>query len=191
MIMRNAAMIYFIKQYQRLAPQYLVCLGQAPALLSAPTEGESIMRGKIAESLKSAMKAQDKHRLPTLRLIQAAIHDRDIANRGAGKDPASDEEILQILAKMVKQREESAKAFEDGKRPELAAQERGEIEIIRGFLPTQLDDAAITAAARQAIAETGAASQKDMGKVIAALKQKYAGQMDFGKASGIVKGLLQ
>lgn len=191
MIMRNAAMIYFIKQYQRLDPQYLVCLGQAPALLSAPTEGESIMRGKIAESLKSAMKAQDKHRLPTLRLIQAAIHDRDIANRGAGKDPASDEEILQILAKMVKQREESAKAFEDGKRPELAAQERGEMEIIRGFLPTQLDDAAITAAARQAIAETGAASQKDMGKVIAALKQKYAGQMDFGKASGIVKGLLQ
>ena len=139
------------------------------------------MRGKIAESLKSAMKAQDKHRLPTLRLIQAAIHDRDIANRGSGKDPASDEEILQILAKMVKQREES----------ELAAQERGEMEIIRGFLPTQLDDAAITAAAREAIAATGAASQKDMGKVIAALKQKYAGQMDFGKASGIVKGLLQ
>ena len=149
------------------------------------------MRGKIAESLKSAMKAQDKHRLPTLRLIQAAIHDRDIANRGSGKDPASDEEILQILAKMVKQREESAKAFEDGKRPELAAQERGEMEIIRGFLPTQLDDAAVTAAAREAIAATGAASQKDMGKVIAALKAKYAGQMDFGKASGIVKGLLQ
>jgi uncharacterized protein YqeY len=159
--------------------------------LSAPTEGESTMRAKIAESLKTAMKAQDKHRLPTLRLIQAAIHDRDIANRGSGKEPASDEEILQILAKMVKQREESAKAFEDGKRPELAAQERGEMEIIRGFLPTQLDDAAITAAAREAIAETGAASQKDMGKVIATLKQKYAGQMDFGKASGIVKGLLQ
>ncbi|TIT27309.1 MAG: GatB/YqeY domain-containing protein [Mesorhizobium sp.] len=142
------------------------------------------MREKIAESLKSAMKAQDKHRLPTLRLIQAAIHDRDIANRGAGKPAASEEEILQILAKMVKQREESAKAFEDGKRPELAAQERGEMEIIRGFLPTQLDDAAVTAAAR-------AASQKDMGKVIGALKQKYAGQMDFGKASSIVKGLLQ
>ena len=82
------------------------------------------MREKIAEALKTAMKAQDKRRLPTLRLIQAAIQDRDIANRGAGKDPASDDEILQILAKMVKQREESAKAFEDGKRPELAAQER-------------------------------------------------------------------
>ncbi|AZO22281.1 MULTISPECIES: GatB/YqeY domain-containing protein [unclassified Mesorhizobium] len=149
------------------------------------------MREKIAESMKSAMKAQDKHRLPTLRLIQAAIHDRDIANRGAGKPAASEEEILQILAKMVKQREESARAFEDGKRPELAAQERGEMEIIREFLPKQLDDAAIMAAAREAIAVTGAASQKDMGKVIGALKQKYAGQMDFAKASAIVKGLLQ
>ncbi len=149
------------------------------------------MREKIADSMKSAMKAQDKHRLPTLRLIQAAIHDRDIANRGAGKPPASEEEILQILAKMVKQREESARAFEDGKRPELAAQERGEMEIIREFLPKQLDDAAIMAAAREAIAATGAASQKDMGKVIGALKQKYAGQMDFAKASATVKGLLQ
>ncbi|RWD66543.1 MAG: GatB/YqeY domain-containing protein [Mesorhizobium sp.] len=149
------------------------------------------MREKIAESMKSAMKAQDKHRLPTLRLIQAAIHDRDIANRGAGKPAASEEEILQILAKMVKQREESAKAFEDGKRPELAAQERGEMEIIREFLPTQLGDAEIMAAAREAIAAAGAASQKDMGKVIGALKQKYAGQMDFAKASAIVKGLLQ
>ncbi|RWG96177.1 GatB/YqeY domain-containing protein [Mesorhizobium sp.] len=149
------------------------------------------MREKIAESMKSAMKAQDKHRLPTLRLIQAAIHDRDIANRGAGKPAASEEEILQILSKMVKQREESAKAFEDGKRPELAAQERGEMEIIREFLPAQLDDVAITAAALEAIAATGAASQKDMGKVIGALKQKYAGQMDFAKASAIIKGLLQ
>ncbi|WFP65497.1 GatB/YqeY domain-containing protein [Mesorhizobium sp. WSM4904] len=149
------------------------------------------MREKIAESMKSAMKAQDKHRLPTLRLIQAAIHDRDIANRGGGKPAASEEEILQILSKMVKQREESAKAFEEGKRPELAAQERGEMEIIREFLPAQLDDAAIQAAAREAIAATGAASQKDMGKVIGALKQKYAGQMDFAKASAIVKGLLQ
>ncbi|UDL88876.1 GatB/YqeY domain-containing protein [Mesorhizobium sp. PAMC28654] len=149
------------------------------------------MRAKIAESLKTAMKAQDKHRLPTLRLIQAAIHDRDIANRGSAKEPASNDEILQIMAKMVKQREESAKAFDDGKRPELAAKEREEMAIIRGFLPTQLDDAAVTAAAREAIAETSATSQKDMGKVIAVLKAKYAGQMDFAKASGIVKGLLQ
>lgn len=149
------------------------------------------MRAKIAESLKAAMKAQDKHRLPTLRLIQAAIHDRDIANRGSAKEPASNDEILQIMAKMVKQREESAKAFDDGKRPELAAKEREEMAIIRDFLPTQMDDAAVKAAAREAITETGAASQKDMGKVIAVLKAKYAGQMDFAKASGIVKGLLQ
>lgn len=149
------------------------------------------MREKIAESTKSAMKAQDKDRLPTLRLIQAAIHDRDIVNRGAGKPQAGDDEILQILSKMAKQREESAKAFEDGKRPELAAKERAEMEVILGFLPKQMDDAAITAAAREAIAATGAASQKDMGKVIGALKQKYAGQMDFAKASAIIKGLLQ
>jgi uncharacterized protein YqeY len=149
------------------------------------------MREKIAESMKSAMKAQDKQRLPTLRLIQAAIHDRDIVNRGAGKPPAGDDEVLQILSKMVKQREESAKAFEDGKRPELAAKERAEMEVILEFLPKQLDDAAITAAAREAITATGAASQKDMGKVIGVLKQKYAGQMDFAKASAIIKGLLQ
>ncbi|MER8826343.1 GatB/YqeY domain-containing protein [Mesorhizobium sp. M0938] len=149
------------------------------------------MRGKIAESLKSAMKAQDKRRLPTLRLIQAAIHDRDIANRGAGKEPASDDEILQILAKMVKQREESAKAFDDGKRPELAAQERDEMAVIRDFLPTQLDQAETETAIRAAIAEAGASGVKDMGKVMAVLKEKYAGQMDFSKASGIVKGLLQ
>ena len=150
-----------------------------------------MLRDQLAAALKDAMKSKNAERLSTVRLIQAGIKDRDIANRGVGKEEATDDEILQILAKMVKQREESAKAFEDGKRPELAAQERGEMEIIRGFLPTQLDDAAIAAAAREAIAETGAASQKDMGKVIAALKQKYAGQMDFGKASGIVKGLLQ
>ena len=149
------------------------------------------MRTKIAESLKSAMKAQDKQRLPTLRLIQAAIHDRDIANRGSGKEPASDEEILQILAKMVKQREESAKAFDDGNRPELAAQERAEIEIIRAFQPQQLGDDEVKAAAREAIAATGAAGPKDMGRVMAVLKEKFAGKMDFGKASGIVKQLLQ
>ena len=150
-----------------------------------------MLRDQLAAALKDAMKSKNAERLSTVRLIQAGIKDRDIANRGVGKEEATDDEILQILAKMVKQREESAKAFEDGKRPELAAQERGEMEIIREFLPTQLDDAAITAAAREAIAATGAASQKDMGKVIGALKQRYAGQMDFAKASAIIKGLLQ
>ena len=99
--------------------------------------------------------------------------------------------MLQILAKMVKQREESAKAFDDGNRPELAAQERDEIEIIRAFLPQQLSDDEVKAAAREAIAATGAGGPKDMGRVMAVLKEKFAGKMDFGKASGIVKQLLQ
>ena len=148
------------------------------------------MREKVTEEVKAAMKAGDKPRLTTLRLIQSAIKDRDIANRGNAKDAATDDEILQILAKMVKQREESAKAFEDGGRPELAANERAEIAIIRDFLPKQMDAAETEAAIRAVIAETGAAGVKDMGKVMAALREKFAGQMDFGKASGVVKGLL-
>ena len=148
------------------------------------------MREKIAEEVKNAMKARDGERLTTLRLIQAAIKDRDIANRGTGKEAASEDEILQILAKMVKQREDSAKAFEDGGRPELADKERAEIAVLREFQPVQMDDAGVEAAARAAIAETGAASAKDMGKVMAVLKGKYAGQMDFSRASAVVKGLL-
>lgn len=149
------------------------------------------MRETIAGALKEALKSQDKRRTSTLRLIQAAIQDRDIANRGAGKDPVSGDEIMQILAKMVKQREESAKAFEDGQRPELAAQERDEITIIRGFLPTQMDEATVKQACRQAIADVGAEGLRDMGKTMAALKEKYPGKMDFSKASGVVKELLQ
>lgn len=148
------------------------------------------MRDRVTGEVKTAMKAGDKRRLSTLRLIQAAIQDRDIANRGAGKEAASDDEILQILAKMVKQREESAKAFEDGGRPGLAAQERDEMAILHDFLPAQLDDGAVEAAVRKAIAESGAASVRDMGKVMAALKEQYAGQMDFARASGVVKSLL-
>lgn len=148
------------------------------------------MRERIADEVKNAMKARDAARLPTLRLIQSAIKDRDIANRGVGKEAASDDDILQLLAKMVKQREESAKAFEDGGRPELAAKEREEIAILRDFQPVQMDDAGVVAAAREAIAATGAASPKDMGKVMAVLKEKYTGQMDFSKASATVKGLL-
>ncbi|OQM76921.1 GatB/YqeY domain-containing protein [Manganibacter manganicus] len=148
------------------------------------------MREKFADQVKTAMKAGDKPRLSTLRLIQAAIKDRDIANRGAGKEAATDDEIVQLLAKMVKQREESAKAFEDGGRPELAAKERQEIVTIREFLPRQMEPAEAEAAIRAVIAETGAASIRDMGKVMAALREKHAGEMDFGKASGVVKGLL-
>ena len=149
------------------------------------------MRDTIAEALKTAMKAQDKRSLATLRMIQSAIKDRDIANRGIGKGAAGDDEVLQILAKMVKQREESARAFEQGGRPELAAQERDEIEIIRGFQPKQLGDDEVMTAARAAMAETGASGPKDMGRVMAVLKERCAGQMDFGKASSVVKSLLQ
>lgn len=148
------------------------------------------MRERLSDEVKTAMKGGDKARLSTLRLMQAAIKDRDIANRGAGKGAASDDEIAQLLAKMVKQREDSAKAFDDGNRPELAAKEREEIVVIRDFMPKQLDQAETEAAIRAAIAETGAAGVKDMGKVMAALREKYAGQMDFGKASGLIKGLL-
>ena len=149
------------------------------------------MRDTITEAVKTAMKAGDKPRTSTLRMIQSAIKDRDIANRGVGKDAANDDDVLQILAKMVKQREESAKAFDDGNRPELAAQERAEIEIIRAFQPQQLSDDEVKAAAREAMAATGAAGPKDMGRVMAVLKEKFAGKMDFGKASGVVKQLLQ
>jgi uncharacterized protein len=148
------------------------------------------MREKIDAATKEAMKAKDNDRLSTLRMIRSAVQSKDIENRGAGKDAASNEEILQILSKMVKQREESAAAVDAGNRPELAAKERAEIAIIRDFQPKQLSDGEIEQAAKDAIAATGAAGVKDMGKVIAALRGQYAGQMDFGKASGIVKRLL-
>ncbi|RJG44365.1 GatB/YqeY domain-containing protein [Mesorhizobium sp. DCY119] len=149
------------------------------------------MREIIAQALKTALKAQDKRRTSTLRLINAAIQDRDIAHRGVGKDPVSDEEIMLILAKMVKQREESAKAFEEGNRLELAAQERDEIEIIRDFMPKQLGDEDVKQACQAVIDEVGAEGLRDMGRCMNALKDKYAGQMDFSKASGIVKTMLQ
>lgn len=149
------------------------------------------MRDVIDAALKDALKSQDKLRVSTLRLVRAAIHDRDIVHRGAGKDPVGDEEVLQILAKMVKQREESAKAFEEGNRLELAQQERDEIKIIRDFLPAQLGDEAVKQACQQVIAEVGADGLRDMGRCMNALKEKFPGKMDFGKASGIVKTMLQ
>ena len=149
------------------------------------------MREQIAEALKTALKSHDKRRISTLRLINAAIQDRDIANRGAGKDPVSDDEILQILAKMVKQRQESARAFEEGNRLELAEQEREEIAIINDFLPRQLGEDAVKQACRQVVEEVGADGLRDMGRCMNALKEKFPGKMDFGKASGIVKDLLQ
>ena len=149
------------------------------------------MREKITDALKTAMKSGDKQRASTLRMVNASIQDRDIANRGTGKGPAGDDEVLQILTKMVKQRQESAKAFEDGKRPELAAQENAEIAIIAEYLPSPMEESDAKAAIGQAIRDTGAAGARDMGKVMAELKARYAGRMDFVKASGWVKELLQ
>jgi len=149
------------------------------------------LREKITEDMKTAMKAQDKARLSTLRLINAAIKDRDIANRGEGKAIADDEQIQAILAKMIKQREESAKLYAEGGRNELADEERKEIAIIMGFLPPQLTDEEVRQAVESAVAETGAASLRDMGKVMAKLKEEYTGRLDFSKAGAIVRQALQ
>ncbi|MBB4235495.1 GatB/YqeY domain-containing protein [Rhizobium esperanzae] len=149
-----------------------------------------MLRDQLATQLKEAMKAKNAERLSTVRLIQAAVKDRDIANRGTGKEQASDDEILQILAKMVKQRDESAKIYEENSRPELAAKERAEITVIQDFMPKQLSDGEVRANISAVIAETGSSGVKDMGKVMAALKERYAGQMDFAKASATVKELL-
>jgi uncharacterized protein YqeY len=148
------------------------------------------MREAITAALKDATKAQDKRRISTLRLVSAAIKDRDIAARTAGKTQATDAELLELFAKMIKQREESQKIYADAGRAELAKQEGEEIEIIREFLPTQLSDKEMEKAITAAITESGAAGVKDMGKVMAALKARYAGQMDFAKASAAVKSKL-
>ncbi len=136
------------------------------------------------------MKAQEKLRLSTLRLVNAAIKNADIEARTASKEPIADDAILSLLQKLIKQRQESVEIYDKGGRKELADQERSEIEIIKGFLPQQMSEAEAKAAIAAIIKETGAASVKDMGKVMAALKERHAGQMDFGKASGLVKGLL-
>ncbi|WP_266016713.1 GatB/YqeY domain-containing protein [Brucella intermedia] len=150
-----------------------------------------MLRQEISQALTTALKAQEKRRMSTLRLILAAVKDRDIANRTAGKDPVGDEELLGILGKMVKQREESARIYEEGSRIELAEAEREEIAIISEFLPLQMSDDEIKQACADVIAEIGAQGLRDMGKCMAVLKERYAGKMDFTKASAIVKSLLQ
>jgi hypothetical protein len=149
------------------------------------------MRERFMTALKNATLKQDKRRMATLRLITAAIKDRDIAARTAGKDPVGDEEILEILGKMIKQRFESTRLYEEGNRLDLATQEREEIDIIKEFLPEQLDEAEMRAVCAEAIKATGSAGLRDMGKCMAALKARYAGRMDFGKASQVVKEHLQ
>jgi uncharacterized protein YqeY len=149
-----------------------------------------MLRERFTQELKDAMRAGEKRKLATIRLIQSALKDKDIELRGAGKGEASDEEILAMLQKMIKQRQESAAIYAENNRDELAAQENEEAAIITGFLPKQLDESEMRAAIEAEIAEQGASSMKDMGKVIGGLRGKYAGRMDFGKASGVVKEML-
>ncbi|MDL2405153.1 GatB/YqeY domain-containing protein [Rhizobium calliandrae] len=150
-----------------------------------------MIRETLSNAQKDAMRAKDTARLSTVRLVLSAIKDKDIANRGLGKEQASDDEILQLLAKMVKQREESVKIYMDGGRPELADKEREEIVVIQGFMPEQLSDEKVREICVAVVAELGAQGLKDMGKCVAALRERYAGQMDFAKASAILKELLK
>ncbi|HEY1709506.1 MAG TPA: GatB/YqeY domain-containing protein [Rhizomicrobium sp.] len=149
------------------------------------------LRDDFNNAMKDAMRAKETKRLATVRLILSALKDRDIAARTEdSREGIDDGKILDMLGKMIKQREESAAAYDAGKRPELAAGEREEIEIIRSFMPKQMSDGEIRAAIEAAIAEAGATQMKDMGRVVALLRARYAGQMDFGKASAIAKELL-
>ena len=149
------------------------------------------LRDRFSVSLKEAMKAKDATRLMTLRLINAAIKDRDIDARSEGTDAGvSDDDLLAILSKMVKQRQESARAYEEGGRLELAEKERAEIVIVEEFLPRQLSEQEVEKAIAEAITASGANSIRDMGKVMGVLKSKYTGQLDFGKVGGMVKAQL-
>ncbi|MES2751095.1 MAG: GatB/YqeY domain-containing protein [Pseudomonadota bacterium] len=149
-----------------------------------------MLRDDINNAVKDAMRAKDERKLSTLRMVNSTLKNSDIEARGHGKPPLSDEDILGVLQKMIKQRQESVELYDKGGRAELANQEREEIAIITGYLPKQMSEDEVKTAISAAIADTGAAGMKDMGKVIAALKAKYAGQMDFGKASGLVKAAL-
>ena len=149
-----------------------------------------MLRDDINNAVKEAMKAKDERKLSTLRMVNSTIKNADIAARGEGKPPLSDEALLGVLQKMIKQRQEAVELYDKGGRAELAAQERAEIDVITAYLPKQMSDDDVQAAIAAAIKETGAAGMKDMGKVVGVLKGKYAGQMDFGKASGLVKAAL-
>jgi len=149
-----------------------------------------MLRDDINNALKGAMKAQDARRVSTLRMVNAAFKNADIEARGSGKGPLSDDELRAQLQKLIKQRQESAELYDKGGRPELAGQERDEIAVITAFLPKQMSDDEIKAAVAAVVTETGAASLKDMGRVMAALKERYAGKMDFSKVSAKVKDLL-
>ena len=148
------------------------------------------LRSRFTEELKASMRAGDAARTSTLRMIMAKLKDTDIAARPSGVDKVPDEQVVAMLRGMAKSRRESVEMYRQGNRPELAAKEEAEIAVIEGFLPQQMDEAAMAAAIDAAVAETGAGSIKEMGKVMAALKARYTGQMDFGAVGALVKGRL-
>jgi uncharacterized protein YqeY len=148
------------------------------------------LRERFTADLKEAMKAGEKGKVSTIRLITSALKDKDIEARGLGKSETTPDEILALLQKMIKQRQESIAIYDANGRPELAAGERAEVEVINAYLPKQMSEDEVKAVIAAAVTESGAASVKDMGKVIAILRAKFAGQMDFAKASGLVKAAL-
>jgi uncharacterized protein YqeY len=150
----------------------------------------AVLRDEINTALKSAMKARDERRVSALRLVNAAIKNAEIEAQVNGRQSPTEDELLTLLQKMIKQRQESVEIYDRAGRSELADRERGEIDIIRAYLPQQMSEPELKAAISDIIREVGARNIKDMGKVMAALKQGYAGKMDFGKASGLVKGML-
>ena len=153
--------------------------------------GRGMLRERLSESLKSAMKAKDARRSATVRLILAALKDRDIAARSSGKSEGlSEDEILNMMQTMIRQRRDSIEMYKKGRRDDLVEQEESEIRIIEEFLPKQMSEDEVSTASREVIEDLGASSIKDMGQVMGELRSRYAGQMDFGKASQVVKGLL-
>ena len=149
-----------------------------------------MLRDDINNSLKGAMKAGDAPRVSTLRMVNSTIKNADIEARGQGKPPLTDEELLSLLQKMIKQRQESVELYQKGGRADLVAQEQGEIDIISGYLPAQMSETEIVNVIGALVKETGATAMKDMGKAMAAIKERYAGKLDVGKASAAVKKLL-
>lgn len=149
-----------------------------------------MLREDLQKVLKESMLAHDALTTSAVRMIIAGMKEKDVDARGKGKEKATDEELMSMMQTMIKQRNDSIKMYMDGNRPELAEKEKSEIAVIERFLPKQMNDVEIEAAIKALVAETGATSMKDMGKVMGALKAKYAGQMDFGKANGVVKACL-
>jgi hypothetical protein len=154
------------------------------------SRGAVVLRDNINNAIKDAMKARDERRVATLRMMNAAIKNADIAARGEGKQPLNEADLMSLFQKMIKQRQESAELYDKGARPELAAAERAEIEIITAYLPKQMSDAEAGSAISTLLQEINAETMKDMGRAMAALKERFAGKMDFGKASGKIKELL-